>query len=55
MKTNEASWEGLTKDEQKEKLIEQEKQMLEMFHERKAITREDYEKSMRKLEENPSI
>lgn len=44
-------WSELSKEEKREKLIEQEKHLLKTFRERDAITEEDYEKSLRKLTE----
>jgi len=44
-------WENMTPEEKKIQLYRNQKKTLELFAERKAITREQYEKSLRDLTE----
>ncbi len=46
-----ALWETLSHDEKNVRLIQQEKDLLKTFLERNAITREDYEKAVKVLED----
>lgn len=48
-------WSGLSKEEQRKKLLEQEKHLLETFVERKAISQEEYEKSMESITSDRKI
>lgn len=43
-------WEDLSYDEKNRRLLKQEKRMLDMFLERRAITKEQYEKGFRELQ-----
>ena len=44
-------WSGLSKEEQKKKLLEQEMNLLKTFVDRHAISKEEYEKSLKELTE----
>lgn len=44
-------WETLSHDEKNDRMIQQEKELLDTFLERNAITREEYEKAVRVLED----
>ena len=45
----EESWEKLSYEEKNEELFQREKRLLETFLEKKAISKEQYEKSLREL------
>jgi hypothetical protein len=52
MDTSEASgWAGMTPQEKRKKLYDTQKQTLDLFLERRAISRADYEKSLHDLTE----
>ena len=48
-------WEKLTPDEKKRQLFYKQKELLDTFLEQKAISREQYEKSLNDLTENMGI
>ena len=48
-------WSGLSKEEQRERLREQEKHLLEIFVERHAISQEEYEKSLEVISSDRKI
>lgn len=55
MKSNEIDWQSLSPDEKKKQLFIRQKELLDMFLERNAISQQQHDKSLRDLTDKMEI